>query len=386
MRNSIRLASLVLVAAMCFMAISATAKAEELPFAVDSSAAILVDAATGQVIFEKNSQEAYDVAGMAKILSALVVAQALEQGEITLEQQVQISQTASRTGGMSAFLTSGASYPVSDLYKTMMMISANDATIALAEAISGSEEAFVARMPKKAAELGASPVLVNATGHKAAGQKMSAQDAAKIACALVKYPSALERSAVYMDYLTHAEGRETELVNPNRLVRFYEGCDGIATGSNSESGYSGAFTALRGSDRYIAVVIGARNANQRSEIAKKLLDYAFANFRSVIVMEKGKGVAKDVPVSGGMKKTVHGVAGESFSMLLAKTAEENLEKEVVLFEEIEAPLEEGQQIGELIIKSGGAEIARIPVVASEAVAKASIGTGFRLIMLDWLRR
>ena len=378
MRNSIRLASLMLVAAMCFMAISATAKAEELPFAVDSSAAILVDAATGQVIFEKNSQEAYDVAGMAKILSALVVAQALEQGEITLEQQVQISQTASRTGGMSAFLTSGASYPVSDLYKTMMMISANDATIALAEAISGSEEAFVARMQKKAAELGASPVLVNATGHKAAGQKMSAQDAAKIACALVKYPSALERSAVYMDYLTHAEGRETELVNPNRLVRFYEGCDGIATGSNSESGYSGAFTALRGSDRYIAVVIGARNAN--------LLDYAFANFRSVIVMEKGKGVAKDVPVSGGMKKTVHGVAGESFSMLLAKTAEENLEKEVVLFEEIEAPLEEGQQIGELIIKSGGAEIARIPVVASEAVAKASIGTGFRLIMLDWLRR
>lgn len=136
------MASLVLVAAMCFMAISATAKAEELPFAVDSSAAILVDAATGQVIFEKNSQEAYDVAGMAKILSALVVAQALEQGEITLEQQVQISQTASRTGGMSAFLTSGASYPVSDLYKTMMMISANDATIALAEAISGSEEAF----------------------------------------------------------------------------------------------------------------------------------------------------------------------------------------------------------------------------------------------------
>lgn len=158
MRNSIRLASLVLVAAMCFMAISATAKAEELPFAVDSSAAILVDAATGQVIFEKNSQEAYDVAGMAKSCAALVVAQALEQGEITLEQQVQISQTASRTGGMSAFLTSGASYPVSNLYKTMD----DDLRKRCDHRPRGGHQRaqrrrLVARMQKKAAELGSLP-------------------------------------------------------------------------------------------------------------------------------------------------------------------------------------------------------------------------------------
>ena len=383
MRKRMRITALLLAAVLC---LPQAARAEELPFAVNARAAILVDAATGQVIWEKEADAQHDVAGMTKVMSGLLVAEALERGELSLESSVPVSAAAAGTGGMSAFLSRGESYTVEELYRAMMMISANDATVALAEAISGSAEAFTARMQQRAQELSCGAVFVNPTGHKAQGQTMSARDAAKIACELVKYPSALAYTSIYSGVLIHPGGRETELVNPNRLVRFYSGCDGLSTGSNSTAGYSGVFTARRGTDRYIAVIIGAKNTNERAETAQKLLDHAFANYQSVVVIEEGKGVARDIPVLGGQKKTVHGVAGEGFSMLLAKGETGQVEKEPVVPDSLEAPVEQGEQIGELVIRKDGAEIARVPIVAYETVEKATIGSAMRTLMLDWLRR
>ena len=359
-------------------------RAETLPFEVNAKAAILMDAASGQVIYEKNADELYDVAGMAKLMSALLITEAIESGMLSLSDAVNVSSSAAGLGGMSAFLAAAQSYPVETLYQCMLMISANDATVALAEKLVGSSEAFVAKMNERARAMGLSSVFVNPTGHRATGQGMSARDAAILARELCRYPVALTYSSIYMDELVHADGRLTELVNPNRLVRFYAGCDGLATGSNSAAGYSGIFTAERNGTRYIAVVIGCANADTRSSIAQKLLDHAFANYESVVVIEKGKGVARDVPVEGGRKKSVHGVAGETLSLLLQKGEAAGISKEVEVAGSLTAPVEAGQQIGELIIKRNGEELARVPVVACETVEKATLGSALRLIWLSWL--
>ena len=358
-------------------------RAETLPFEVNAKAAVLMDAASGQVIYEKNADELYDVAGMIKLMSALILSEAIESGTLSLTDTANVSSSAAGLGGMSAFLAAAQSYSVETLFKCMLMISANDATVALAEKLVGSSEAFVARMNERAKQMGLSSVFTSPTGHRATGQGMSARDAAKIARELSKHSTALMYSAIYMDELIHADGRRTELVNPNRLVRFYSGCDGLATGSNS-SGYSGTFTAERNGTRYIAVVIGASNSENRSAIAQKLLDHAFANYESVVVIEKGKGVAKDVPIDGGRKKTVHGVAGETLSLLLKKGEAAGISKEVEVTEELTAPVEAGQKMGELIVKLNGVELARVPVVACETVEKATIASALRLIWLSWL--
>ncbi len=359
-------------------------RAEELPFAVDAKAAILMDAASGQIIYEKNAYENFDVAGMTKLMSALIVSEALESGALSLTDTANVSSNAAGLGGMSAFLAAAQDYSVDVLYKAMLMISANDATAALAEKLCGSTEAFVAKMNERSASLGLTAVFTSATGHRSDGQGLNAMDAAVIAAQLCKHPGALAYTSIYMDELLHADGRRTELVNPNRLVRFYSGCDGLSTGSNNSAGYSGAFAAQRNGTRYIAVVIGANNSDNRSAIAQKLLDHAFANYESVLVIEEGKGVAKDVPIEGGRKKSVHGVAGKTLSMLLKKGEASGITKEVEISELLTAPVEVGAQMGELIVKLNGTELARVPIVACETVEKASIGSALRTIWLNWL--
>ncbi|MGI6151916.1 MAG: D-alanyl-D-alanine carboxypeptidase family protein [Christensenellales bacterium] len=359
-------------------------RAEELPFGVDAKAAVLMDAASGQIIYEKNADELYDVAGMIKLMSALLVSEALQSGALSLSDTVNVSSNAAGLGGMSAFLAAAQSYSVETLYQSMLMISANDATVALAEKLFGSSEAFVAKMNERARDLGLSSVFTSATGHRAPDQGMSARDAAVIARELCKHPIALTYTSIYMSELVHADGRRTELVNPNRLVRFYAGCDGLSTGSNSTAGYSGTFTAERSGTRYIAVVIGAKNSDSRSATAQKLLDHAFANYESVVVIEKGKGVAKDVPVEGGRKKGVHGVAGETLSLLLKKGEAAGIAKEVEVTDTLIAPVEAGQRMGELIIKLNGVELSRVPVVACETVEKVTIASALRAIWLSWL--
>jgi len=352
----------------------------------EAQAVILMDAASGTVVYEQDADTPYDVAGMSKLMSMLVMAEALEDGTIRPEDTVTISKTAASTGGMSGFLEQGAAYTVEELFKAVAMISANDAAVALAEYICGSCESFVACMNERGKELGLSCTFTSPTGYKAQGQQLSARDCAVLAAELTRHPAVLACSSIYMDQLLHPGARETDLVNPNRLVRFYSGCDGLATGSGGSGGYCGAFTAIRGSSRYIAVVLGAQNADSRAAAAQKLLDHGFAHYESVVLVEKGKGLARDVPVENGRKKSVHGVAAEEVKMLLEKGAASQVEKEVTLYEELRAPVEEGQQIGEMRIMLSGREIARVGVVAYERVEEASVFNCARDIWLDWLRR
>lgn len=357
------------------------------PIPIDAPSAILMEAKSGQTVMAQNADEAYDVAGVTKIMSALVLMEAVDNGGLRLEDSVVISPAASKSGGMSAFLGSGESYPVETLFKAMMVVNANDAAIALAEKAFGSQEGMLVKMNEKAKSLGIAPVFVNPTGHNADGQLMSARDAAVIARALCKYPKIFEWSKVYTSEIAHPGDRKTELTNPNKLVRFYPGCDGFATGSVGNKSYSGVVTAERDGMRYIAVVLGAQNANKRSDVAKAMLDYAFANYVPINAIEKGKGIAKDIPVTGGSQKTVHGIAGEDLTLLIERGDEARIDKKVVLDKEIlQAPVQADQVLGKLVIGLDGKELGQVPIVAANAVEASDFGSSLRRAVLDYLRR
>jgi D-alanyl-D-alanine carboxypeptidase (penicillin-binding protein 5/6) len=187
-----------------------------------------------------------------------------------------------------------------------------------------------------------------------------------------------------MDRMVHPGGRETELVNPNKLVRFYNGCDGLATGSNNESGYSGVFTAKRGESRYIAVVIGAKNNQTRASIAQKLLDHAFASFKSIKLVEGGKVIAQNIKVTGGDKSVINGIAGEDYALLARKGDEKQLKKMPVVTENLTAPIKKGDVVGELVVTSGETELARIPILAAEDVVSVDFASSFLRLVNNWL--
>ena len=378
----------ILVAALfCLSTITALAAEEEMPFEVDAKAAILVDATSGQVICEFNADEQFDIAGASKVMSMLVLAESIEDGLLSLSDKVNVSTTATNTGGMSAFLEHGEDYIAEELFNAVLTVNANDATLALVEKAFGSQNGLLKKISEKSKELGIAPNFVNVTGHNASGQAMSAREAAVIACELAKYDTVLSHGTSYSDTIEHPSGRVTELVNPNKLVRFYQGCDGFATGSSSGSGYSGVFTASRSGQRYITVVIGARNSNTRADIAKKLLDHAFANYESILVIEEGKGVAKDIPIDGGVQKTVHGVASQGLSILTKKGEASQITKTSELLEgELKAPVVKGDVVGYLVINKGDVLLKRIPIVAFNDVEKASLYRNFTQLLLDYLRR
>lgn len=353
----------------------AQAQAAVDPLGLDVPAYVLMECGSGEVVAKKDPDKMMDMAGVTKLMSALVLAEDIAGGAFSETTECAIPKQATKASGMSAFLSPGGMYAASDLIKPMLMISANDAAISLACASAGSEEAFLQKMNDKAAQLGISPVFVNVTGHDAAGQSMSPMQAVVIARELVKHQQFLQHSAQYSDTITHKGGRVTELVNPNKLVRTYSGCDGLATGSNPTALYSGAFTAQREGQRFIAVIGGAKNSNARFDAAAKLLDYGFANFQSVTPIQEGKGVCKDVPIDGGEKKTVHGVAGASTPMLVRKGAA--IQKEPRLFAPtLTAPIAKGQPIGELIVKVDGEVVQKVPITAYEEVQKASVLNSF----------
>lgn len=351
----------------------------------ETKAYIVIDAASGQIIKEKNSNEQLDASGASKIMSQLIIMEALNDGRLALDDEVEISTNAAKAGGMSAFLSSGEIYPASELLKASFVISANDATTALAEKVAGNQAAFLEMMDIKAKELNIAPSFINITGHKADGQKISAYELATIAQEIIKYPNSMEYAKLYTDNMAHPGGRNTELVNPNKLVRFYEGCDGLGTGSNTSVGYTGIFTANKNDRRIIVVVVGAKNSDVRFSLAKELFEDAFNNYASVIAIKEGKGISKDVPVKGGVKKTVHGVAQNTVTILIKKGEEELIKKEPILFEqELSAPITKGQPIGEMLIKLGDDEIAKVNIVAYEDVELASFANSFFKVLNDYL--
>lgn len=331
---------------------------------------LLAEANSGIIIKEENADEQLKAAGMPRMMSCLLALEALSAGKVKLADEVAVSVNAAKKTGTRIFLDSGTSYSFEVLLRAAIMCSANDATAALAEHLCGSEEAFTELMNKRAKELGCSAVFCDPTGLNEGGL-MSARDILKIACEIAKYPLYFQYSGTWMDTFVHKSGRETEMVNQNRLVKT-EKIDGMASASSKEAGYCLAASLNAGASRFIAVIIGAENSNIRFQTVLNALNTANASYVIKTIAKKGSRIGK-MEVSGARKDKYDVCAGEDLTLLLDKGTENSIERSIEFFE-VEAPLFAGDEVGRLVIRIPGREAYSIPLILAENAEKESFGS------------
>ena len=304
---------------------------------IKAKSAILMEPQTGEILYESNSDQQLPPASITKIMSLLLVMEALDRGDFTLETPVSASEHACSMGGSQIWLEPGECMTVHELLKATVIASANDACVALGELIAGSEEAFVALMNQRASELGMNNTnFVNCTGLDAKEHLTTAHDVAVMSCELIKHKLITKYSTVWMDSLRDGK---SELVNTNKLVRFYKGTTGLKTGTTSTAKYCLSASAERNGLSLVAVVMAGETSADRFEGAKKLLDYGFANYSFLEIKSELKD--KETKLSGGVAPAVKVKAEETVKVLLNKSSKKNIERVTVWKENITAPVKKG---------------------------------------------
>ena len=358
---------------------------EGVPVSVACKSALLMEASSGQIIFEKNADEKRPVASVVKIMTILMCLEAIESGRCTLSDRVTISKNASGMGGSQVLLDTGETQTLEVLVKSAVVGSANDASVAIAEHIYGSQELFVSEMNKRAKQLGMTDThFVNCTGLPAAGQYTTARDVACMSQALFSHDEYYQYSTVWMDTIDHGDGRHTDLTNTNRLIRLYDGCDGGKTGSTNEAGYCISATAQRGGMRLIAVVLAASSGSERFDIAEKMFDYGFANYRINVVTEKGARVRGAMPVKSGVEDSVQLLLNNDLCLLMNKAESADIELIPNLPKFVKAPVRAGDIVGTVDIARNGKIIAQIDVVAAKDVEREGFYDAWRRAWGRWL--
>ena len=362
----------LLLAALCTVALAAnsteTPMEAEPPITLKSPSYILIEASTGRAIFEENADERRPVASVTKVMTILLTLEAIDEGRVKTGDSVLVSAHAMSMGGSQAFLEAGKSYPLSELLKSMIVASANDSAVALAEHLDGTEEAFVRHMNQRAKELGLENTnYVNCTGLPAQGHYTTARDVATLSRQLDLHPLYYDYSTIWMDEIRHSGGRVTQLTNTNRLIRFYPGADGYKTGSTNEARYCISATAKKDGMRLIAVVLGAPASQTRFDEARSMLEYGFASYQLFTPVSEGDSLDMTVPVHLGRQDNVSVVSGGACGLLLRKGEESGVSLEAALVERAAAPIQKGDELGEIRVKLGGETVAVLPAVAGESV-------------------
>ena len=381
-----RMAAILLAVCMTIPLLAAAERPleEGTPMTLTSPAAILAETSTGAIIFEKNADERREVASITKLMTALLVLEALERGDVSLTDSVQVSQTAAAMKGSQALLDANATYSLEDLLRTTIMASANDSAVALSEYLCGGEEAFVARMNARAAELGMGNTrYVNCTGYPQDGQYTTARDVCMLCCEVAKHPLYTQYSSVWIDKLNHPGGRVTDLTNTNRLVRFYEGCDGFKTGSTDAAKYCLAATAEKNGMRLVAIVLGTPVSQTRFNEARAMLDYGFANYQRMAIANKGDLLGERIAVKGGAADSVELALGSGLSMLLKNGQQSGLRLELALPESVDAPVMQGDVVGAVNVLLDGQVVARLNCVAATDVPRPGFIEGLYRILHNW---
>ena len=336
---------------------------------VAGKSALLMDVATGTILYEHNAHEALAPASVTKVMTMLLIMEAIDSGKIHWEDTVTASEAAAAKGGSQVYLKVGETMTVSDMVKSIAVSSANDCACAMAEHLAGSESAFVALMNSKAKELGMHDTnFVNCTGlddsEEAKSHLTSAHDIALMSRALLKHHPAIKQfTTIWMD--TVRDGA-FGLSNTNKLIRFYNGATGLKTGFTSGAGYCLSASAERDGMELIAVVMGCETSQDRFAACKSMLDYGFANFALIAPKLETEPA---VPVKLGISKTVTAVPGEEAALLIDKAQKNMISTEVTLDESITAPVSRGQRLGTMTIKAGEQVLAQVPMVAAEAVPR-----------------
>lgn len=328
-----------------------------------SESACLMEASTGEVIYEQNSEERLEPASVTKVMSLLLIFEALNDGIIKLDDMVTASEKASSMGGSQIWLEVGEQMSVDDMIKAMVVVSANDCTVAMAEHLAGSEEAFVTRMNKRANELGMTNTnFVNSTGLPVENHYTCAKDIALMTRQLLCHEKIFDYTCIWMDSL---RGGEMGLSNTNKLIRFYPGANGMKTGYTDSAKYCLSATAKRDKLQLIAVVMKAPTSDQRFQDAKKLLDFGFANFS---VYSTQVTPLPNIKIKGGVKKELELEYGAN-DILVAKGREKLIESVCELPSHLSAPVKKGDVVGKMIYKIGDETVASVDITAKEDVRK-----------------
>ena len=344
---------------------------------IKAKSVVLMEPNTGKVLYESNSDEKLPPASITKIMSLLLVMEAIDRGDISLETVVTASEHACSMGGSQIWLEPGETMTVNDLLKAAVIASANDACVALGETVAGSEEGFVALMNERANELGMTNThFVNCTGLDAEEHLTTAYDVALMSSALIKHDLIKDYSTVWMETLRDGN---SELVNTNKLVRFYEGTTGLKTGTTSTAKYCLSATAERNGVELVAVVMAGESSNDRFNGAKKLLDYGFANYNYSSI-EAGIEENTELEVLKGTEKTVEIQPQGTLNVLLPKSASGKIERKTVLSENVTAPVKKGDILGTVTVTLDGEQLGEIPLVANEDVGRLTLGVTFAMIL------
>lgn len=356
---------------VCFMMHSVVVFAESnTDLGLNAKSAILMEESTGNILYESNPDERLPIASVTKVMTMLLIMEAVDSGKISLDDMVTVSENAMSYGGSTMFLETGEQLTVNDMLKGIAVASANDGCVAMAEHLAGSESAFVDMMNEKAKKLGMENThFMNTNGLDEDDHYSSARDVAIMSRELMKHETIFNYTSIWMDTL---RGGKFQLANTNKLIRFYDGANGLKTGSTSKALCCLSAAAKRNDMQLIAVVLGAPTSAERFASAKSLLDYGFANYAVNTQITAGDEVQK-IAVEKGVDKEVDVVAGDSCSTLVKKGQEDNITKEIKIDETITAPIEAGQKIGTMTISRDGEVIADIDLNASSAVEKKGIG-------------
>lgn len=358
--------ALILAFVILLMSVPVNAEvADKAPFDVKAKSAVLIDLATGTVLYAKNADLALPPASVTKIMTMLLFMEEVERGNIALDEMISVSEYAASMGGSQVYLEPGETMSAEEMLKCVIIASANDAAVALAEKVAGSEDAFVARMNERAAQLGmANTHFENVTGLDDDTTKhlTSAYDIALMSRELLRHETITKYSTIWMDTI---RGGEFGLTNTNRLIRFYNGATGLKTGSTSKAGFCMSATAMRDGLHLIAVVMGAETRDIRNECAKQLLDYGFANYS--LYSDPG-GDCGEVKVIGGVKNSCS-ITYPSFTMLLPKGKKGSVQVEYLTEDEVKAPIAAGDKVGTVRYICDGKTVGEADILAKESVSR-----------------
>lgn len=345
---------------------------------ISAKSAILVDFNTGKVLYSKNENEPLAMASMTKVMSMLLIMEKIDDGSLKYDDIVEISTESSSMGGSQIFLNPGDKYKVIDLLKGVAMASANDAVVALVEKTYGSKEHFIEAMNKKAESLGLKNThFVNVHGLDEEGHYSSAYDMSVMARELLKHEKILDFTRVYEEYLTKPDGSQIWLVNTNKLVRFYDGVDGLKTGFTQKAGYCLTATGKKNNLRLISVVMGEESIEKRSSDTVKLLNYGFNTFKVNLIKNKSEILGK-VNVQKGKKENVDVVLVNDLIELLNASDKPSNYKFKILVDKITAPVKKGDVIGKVkVLNDTDILISQVDITVNENVLKANLWDLFK---------
>lgn len=373
-----KLIVILLIGALALTCFVAAAPAPD----VNARAYVLLSADSGDVLGSENAQKHTQIASMVKIMTLNIIFERIENGSLSVDDMISVSDYAASMGGSQAFLEAGGVYKVDELIKSIVVASANDSCVALAEHISGSVEGFVCLMNEKASEYEMENTkFVNCTGLPDQDQYSCAEDVGKMFMKLIEKPEFFEYSGIWMFDFVHPGGRVTSLSNTNKLVRFYQGCDGGKTGYTSEAGSCLAATAKRGDTRFVAIVVGAENSKTRNAEVSKMFNYAFANYKNVKVLDKEEEIGK-FAVSGSKEKEVGYRAASDRGILEDIAAKPDITYDYVSFNPV-APIKAGDEIGRVVVIKNGEKIMEEKLLAMSDINRRTFKDLLDEITENW---